>query len=199
MLAQLLSSKPKSNLVNLFLAHPNRSFSVTELRVTSRCSAPVLKKTLKELSRMGFLCEYIKQKNRYFQVDRHFALYPELVNLLRKMKRPPEDLLARAAGKVGDSKFTALTGVFVGRPRIETDILFVGKVSPRRLEKFLQLAEKFAEREVVYTVLSPEEFDYRKIMSDRFLKNILENNPVIVTDRIKGLSQKHLAKVGYKQ
>ncbi|MGE5392403.1 MAG: hypothetical protein ACM3NH_01535 [Candidatus Saccharibacteria bacterium] len=198
MLSQLLSSKPKSNLVNLFLAHPDRSFSFTELRVTGRCSGPLLKKTLKELSKMGFLIEYVKDRSRYYQVDRHFALYPELVNLLRKIRRMPEDLLAKAAGKVGDSRFTALTGVFVGKPRIECDILFVGKISQRRLEKFLKLAEKFAEREVVYTILTADEFDYRKIMNDRFLKNILENNPVIVVDRIRGRSERRLSKVMIK-
>jgi hypothetical protein len=147
---------------------------------------------------MGFLLEYVKERNHYYQVDCHFALYPELVNLLRKIKRAPEDLLAKAAGKVGESKFTALTGVFVGKPRIESDALFVGKISQRKLEKFLKLAERFAEREVVYTILTAEEFDYRKIMNDRFLKNILENNPVIVVDKIKGKAERRLAKVVYK-
>lgn len=183
--------------MNLFLAHPQRSFSLTELRLATKSSSLLLKKTLKELSKMGFLQEFVKERSRYYQVDRHFALYPELVNLLRKIKRAPEDILAKAAAKVSDSRFTALTGVFVGKPRIECDVLFVGKISPKKLQNFLKLAERLAEREVVYTVLTADEYDYRKIMNDRFLKNILENNPVIVVDRIKGAAERRIAKMAF--
>lgn len=195
MLAQLLSSKPKTQLVNLFLAHPQRSFSYTELRVASECSPQILKQTVKELSKAGFLVVSEKNKIKYYQMNRHFALYPELVNLLRKVKKLPEDILAKNAMRVGDCKLILLTGVFVGKPRIETDCLFVGKLSPARLNKFLLLAEKFAEQEVNFTVFTPQEFEYRKIMSDRFLKNILENSPVVVVDKTK---QRSIAKLVYK-
>ncbi len=187
MISQLLSSKPKAKLVNLFLAHPSRSFSFTELKVASGCPKNLLKKTLVELSKSGFLNVHTK-KVKYYQINRHFALYPELVNLLRKVKNPPHDLLAKSAARIGDCKLIVLTGVFVGRPRIETDLLFVGKVSAKRLQTFLRIAEKFAEQEVSFTLLTPSEFDYRKIMNDRFLKNVLENDPVIVIDRTRNRS-----------
>jgi hypothetical protein len=195
MLAQLLSSKPKSRLVNLFLAHPGRSFSFTELRVTTGVSSDLLGDTLKELSKMGFLLTHHKEKNKYYQIDKHFVLYPELIALLRKIKKLPADILAQEAAKVGD-KFVALTGVFAAKPRVESDLLFVGKVSQRKLDRFLQLAERFAERQVNYTVLTVNEYDYRKIMNDRFLKSVLENEPVIVIDRLK---KKKLAKVGHRR
>ncbi len=195
MLAQLLSSKPKTQLVNLFLAHPNRSFSFTELRATSECSIPMLKQTLRELIKTDFLITTPKNRVKYYQMNRHFALYPELVNLLRKVKKLPQDLLARQAAKVGDCKLALLTGVFVGKPRIETDCLFVGKISQASLNRFLNLAEKFAEQEINFTVFSNQEFEYRKIMNDRFLKNIVENNPVVVVDKTK---QRTIAKLVYK-
>lgn len=195
MLAQLLSSKPKTNLVNLFLAHSGRSFSFTELKASSKCPNQLLKETLKELDKMGFLNISAKHKVKYYQMNRHFALYPELLNLLRKVKSVPHDLLARQAAKVGECKLVALTGIFAGQPRIETDLLFVGKVSPKKLKNFLKLAQKFAQQEVNYTIFTPHEFDYRKIMNDRFLKNILENNPVLAIDKTK---RKSLTKIVYK-
>jgi len=195
MLSQLLSSKPKTNLINLLLAHPGRSFSFTELRVNAGCPASLLKQTIKELDKMEFLITTKKNKIKYYQMNRHFALYPELVNLLRKVKQVPQDDLARAASRIGDCKLVALTGVFVGKPRIETDMLFVGKVGSRKLAKFLKLAEKYAEQEVSYTIFTPQEFDYRKIMNDRFIKNILENNPVLVVDKTK---HRNLNKIVYK-
>ena len=185
MLAQLLSSKPKSKLINLLLSSPGRSFSATELRITTGVSSQLLKNTIRELTKMDFLLFSEKNKVKYYQVNRHFALYPELLNMIKKNKNYVEDLLARSAVKVGDCKFIALTGVFAAHPRIETDILFVGRLSPKKLEQFLRLAEKFAEQEVNYTVLTSSEFEYRQIMNDRFLKNILENSPVIVLNRSK--------------
>ncbi|HEV8601696.1 MAG TPA: hypothetical protein VGQ87_03845 [Patescibacteria group bacterium] len=195
MLAQLLSSKPKSKLVNLFLANSARSFSFTELRVSTGCPSVLLKKTIRELDKIGFLLVYEKRRIRYYQINKHFALYPELVGLLRKIKQVPQDLLAKNVSRAGDLRFAAITGVFAGRPRMDTDILLVGKIGPTKLKKFLKLAEKFAEAEVNYTVLSVSEFEYRKSMNDRFVKNILENDPVIVVDKIK---RRNIAKLVYK-
>ena len=196
MLAQLLSSKPKTNLINLLLAHPARSFSFTELKTSSGCSALMLKVTLKELDKMEFLSISYKNKVKYYQMNRHFALYPELVNLLRKAKKLPQDLLAKAASRVGDCRLVALTGVFVGRPRIETDILFVGRIKQARVAKFIKFAEKMAEQEVSFTIFTPQEFEYRKTMNDRFVKNVLENSPVLVVDKTK--QRKSIAKLVYK-
>ncbi|MBX4188027.1 MAG: hypothetical protein KW793_02725 [Candidatus Doudnabacteria bacterium] len=144
--------------------------------------------TVRELVKMGFLSVNTRDRIRSYQVDRHFALYPELVSLLRNQKKLPHDLLVRELSKLSDCKLIILTGFFVGRPRIETDILLVGKASERKLEKSLKLAEKFAEQEVNYTIMPMSEFDYRKIMNDRFIKNILENGPVIVVDKTKNKS-----------
>ncbi|MDP4001268.1 MAG: hypothetical protein Q8P83_03435 [bacterium] len=183
MLAELLSSKPKAKLVNLFLANPDRSFSHTELRTSTRCSNQLIQQTVKELQKMEFLLVSLRGKQKFFQINKHFPLYPELVGLIKKQKEVPQDLLVKQASKVGDCKFIALTGVFAGRPRMETDIVLVGKVSPIKLKRFLKLAERFAEGEVGYTIFSPHEFEYRKIMSDRFVKNILENNHVVVVNK----------------
>lgn len=188
MLSQLLSSKHKSQVVNLFLVNPGRSFSLTEIRASTKCPPKLMLMTVRELAKMGFLLVNTRNKVRSYQVDKHFALYPELVSMIRNQKKTPPDLLVKELAKLSDCKLIILTGVFVGRPRIETDILLVGKVSEKRLEKSLKLAEKFAEQEVNYTVMPMSEFEYRKIMSDRFIKNILENGPVIVTDKTKNKS-----------
>lgn len=197
MLAHLLSSKPKTNLINLLLAHPGRSFSLTEMKASSGCPNKLLKQTVRELDKMDFLVVSQKHRSKYYQMNRHFALYPELLNLLRKVKRVPPDLLAKAAERTGDCRLIALTGVFVGKPRTESDLLFVGKVGGKKLQNFLKLAEKFAEQEVNYTIFTPHEFEYRKLMNDMFVKNILENSPVLVVDKTK--QRKSIARLVYKR
>jgi hypothetical protein len=188
MLSQLLSSKHKSGVVNVFLAHPGRSFASAEIKAATKCPNKLLVETLKELVKMGFLLVGERDRVKYYQVDKHFALFPELLGLLRKMKKLPPDLLVKELSKLKDCKVVILTGIFVGKPRIETDILLVGKVSEKRLANNLKLIEKLAEHQVNYTVMPVAEFEYRKIMSDRFIKNILENGPVVVTDRTKNKS-----------
>jgi len=167
------------------ISNPVRAFSMTELRLTAKISGKLLHDTVRELVRIGFLVSSERQRKKFYQVNRHFALFPELVSMLRRVKPVPSDILAKSAMKVGECKFIALTGIFVGKPRLDTDLLFVGKVSPARLSKFLKLAEKLAEQEVSYTVFTVPEFEYRKIMNDRFVKDILENHPVIIVDKLK--------------
>ncbi len=144
---------------------------------------------------MDFLIISEKNRVKYYQVNRHFPLYPELVNILRKSKQAPEDLLVKQISRVTDCRLIVLTGLFVGKPRTETDVLFVGKPKGARLNKFLRLAEKFAAQQISYTIFSPNEYDYRKIMNDRFLKNIMENSPLIVLDKTK---QRKITKLVYK-
>jgi hypothetical protein len=188
MLSQLLSSKHKSGVVHIFLTHPNRSFTLSEVKASTKCPPKLLNETIKDLSKMGFLLVHERNRVKFFQVDKHFALYPELISLLGKVNKLPQDVLAKELAKLRDCKLILLTGIFVGRPRIETDILFVGKVSEKRLASVLKIAHKFAEQEVNYTLMPLSEFEYRKIMSDRFTKNILENHPVIVLDKTKNKS-----------
>src|SRR3990167_8335563 len=128
MLSQLLSSRLKTNVINLFLAHPVRSFSFTELRVNSNAPSKILKQTLRELDKIEFINMTAKNKVRYYQMNKHFTLYPELVTLLRKVRQIPTDNLAKAASKLTSAKLIALTGVFVGKPRLETDILIESKM-----------------------------------------------------------------------
>lgn len=183
-----MSSKHKSSVVNLFLANPGRSFAPAEIKASTGCPNKVLLLTLKELMKLGFLISVERNKVRFYQVDKHFALYPELVAMLRKNKKLPQDLLVKELTKLSDCKVIILTGVFVGKPRIESDILLVGKVTEKRLANSIKLAEKFAEQQVNYTIMPMAEFEYRRIMSDRFLKNVLENHPVIVVDKTKNKS-----------
>jgi hypothetical protein len=184
MLSNLLSSKHKSGVVHLFLANPSRSYSLTEIKETTKCPPKLMLQTVRELSKMGFLITTAKEKVKYYQVDKRFPLYAELLSMIRN-KKMPHDLLVRELSKLTDCKAILLTGIFAGRPRIETDILLVGRVSQKKLSKSLKLAEKFAEQEVNYTIMPLAEFEYRLVMSDRFVKNILENHPVVVTDKTK--------------
>lgn len=188
MLSLLLTSKNKSSVVHLFLANPGRCFTVTEIKASTKCPNAYLIATIKELGKMGFLLAIQQNKVRSYQVDKHFALYPELLGLLRKTKKIPQDLLAKELSKLSDCKVIIMTGIFIGRHRIESDILLVGKVSEKKLANALKLAEKFAEQEVKFTVMPLSEFEYRKIMSDRYIKNVLENNPIIVSDKTKNKS-----------
>lgn len=142
--------------------------------------------------KMDFLIVSEKKKSKYYQVNKRFPLFPDLLNMLRKNKTYPKDLLAAAAVRVGECKLIAFSGLFAGKPRMEADVLFVGRVSPRKLEQFLKLAEKFAEQEVSYAVFTTSEYDYRRMMNDRFIKNILENEPVIVVDKTKARIPAHL-------
>jgi len=185
MFSQILESKPKTKLLNLLLTYPKRAFSLTEMRLSSGCNTPILKDLLKDLVKMGFVAVIEKNRVKYYRMNRQFNLYPELVGLLRKAKGNPEDLLAKAAAKMGDCKLVVLTGVFVGKVRVETDLFFVGKVSPAKLKKLLELAEKLAEQEINYTVFTKEEYDYRHIMNDRFLKNVMENDPIVIIDKLR--------------
>ena len=68
-----------------------------------------------------------------------------------------------------------LAGVFIGQENARTDILMVGEgITKTKLNQFLATTESEIGKTLHYTLMSTDEFRYRRDMYDRFLRDILE-------------------------
>jgi hypothetical protein len=179
LIEQLLKNRAESNLVTLFFSSPERSFSVSELE--KRLGSKTLNPALNSLVKNGILNSFTKKNIRYYRVNKKFLQYSELRTIVQKSAKKYEDELLKAIKKLNGVKSVVLTGIFVGNPKAECDLVIVGKPNQRALDNFVDGVEKLLGQEVNFAVFDEKDFNYRKSIFDRFTKDVLENEHLLIT------------------
>lgn len=184
LLDYLFSSKTRSKLLVLFLFNPHREFYVRELtrKLGERINS--IRRELNNLTRFGLLVHRGRDRRKYYKVNSKFVLFKELKALVSKANAAPIEKLAKDVKRLGRIKYACLSGIFTQSPS-RVDLLFVGQPKKQRLEKFIKKLEREQDHEINYTIMSESEFGYRKDLGDRFLKNILTNEHIVLIDNLK--------------
>ncbi|OGY42900.1 MAG: hypothetical protein A2Y67_03455 [Candidatus Buchananbacteria bacterium RBG_13_39_9] len=192
MLEQLFGSQSRSKLLQLFLSNPEGKFFVRELTRMLNSQINAVRRELQNLQELGIIKAVEKEKDKegketnrkFYQANIKFILFPELKSIFQKAQFLLEKNFANAVRKTGKVFYLALTGFFVGSKEIPIDLLIVGKLNKRKFEKILKNFEKDFRREINYTLLEKEEFEYRRSVADKFLYAILDAEKIVMVDEI---------------
>jgi len=184
MLEEIIDSKIDSAVLSLFLTMPERSFSVLE--VSRRLGAPYLKAahSLAKLAGAGLLTVFSKKSKKYYYVNPHYKLLPEIKSFWVKNSQKGKDELFSAIKRLGDVRAAFLSGIFTGYPNLPVDILLVGKINLQKLSDFLKGAEKMMGQDINYSVMTVEEFLQRKGTFDKFIKDVFDYRHLVVVDEL---------------
>jgi hypothetical protein len=178
---QLLKSRVQTNLVTFFVANPDRAFYLGELE--KRIGGKDLQKELHNLQKMGFLTSYSRKGSKYFRAQKKHPHYRDLQLLVQKSVRTYEDELVKAVRGLKGVKAAVLSGLFVSDSKAPCDILIIGEPTEKALETFIFGVERLMGNEVNYTVFNPKEFEYRKHIFDRFTKDLLEHEHILIENK----------------
>lgn len=186
MLDNLLDSKLKKKVLGIFFALPKRSFSVRELKYAAAGSERAVSTVTRELARAGIVSVSKRKQNRFFRVNRRYTLYQELADMVRKEFDESGDIVAKTLRRLPNARLVVLTGIFTSEPQLSTDILIVGKdVSRIRLQRLLKEVEDLTGQEINYTIFNEDEYEYRRLMNDRFVRDILDNSHIVVLNTLR--------------
>ncbi|MFH1565179.1 MAG: hypothetical protein ABIC82_05035 [bacterium] len=193
MLEHIFGSKTRVKLLSLFLKNPDKSFFVRELTRKLKLQINSIRRELANLNKVGIIKidkraesgsrnEHVK---KYYTVNKDFILYSELKALFVKSQILIRQGFLNKLTKLGEIDFLTLDGIFIGdkMPR-GTDMLIVGKINRNELSKLIQKFESDFGHEINYTIMSKDEFQYRKDVTDKFLYDILEGKNMIVIDKM---------------
>ena len=108
-----------------------------------------------------------------------FEFFYELRDLVLKSSPAEKDRMVERLNKLGRIKLAIISGVFINKENLDpliTDLLIVGDdVDRRKLHAFLRATEAEVGKEIKFTVMDKEEFQYRLAMFDRFTRVLLES------------------------
>ena len=107
-----------------------------------------------------------------------FGSFCELRDLVLKSLPAEKDDMIERINRLGKIKLAVISGIFINKENLDpliADLLIVGDyIDSRKLRSFLKSLEAEVGKEVKYSVMDKEEFQYRLAMFDRFVRVILE-------------------------
>jgi len=182
--------------MTLFLNKPEEAYFIRELTRKIDTQINAVRREIENLAHLGLLVEIEEKvdgtpaskrpglKRKYYQVNRQFPLLSEIQALMTKSHLLLERALDREIASIGNISYLAFMGVFLGKSS-PVDILIVGTVDAERLKKIVQKAERDMDAEINFTCLTPQEFSYRREISDRFLASVLSSPKCVAIDQLK--------------
>ncbi len=186
----LFGSQTRARLLAIFVQSPDQPFFVREL--TRRIDAQLnsVRRELINLVALGIIREVVeeaenkKDKKKFYVADQDFLLFGDLRSLMKKIQLLMKKNLVQEIDTKAKVDLLILTGRFVDNNEAPVDLLVVGDMKEEEMQKMLQTFEKEFGLEVNFTIMTREEYGYRKQVSDRFLYGILNAEHMTMIDRI---------------
>lgn len=170
-LEKIFGSRTRVKVMTLFTTGVKRPYFVREIAriVNERLNA--VRRELEILEKIGLLETYEDRRRKYYVVREDFMLFQDLASIMQKAGPGVQDVLFNHLENVGDVAYAAVSGYFTGATGAPTDLLIVGSVDERKLQQFANRVEQQINREISYTPMTLNEYQYRLNFSDIFLRN----------------------------
>jgi hypothetical protein len=183
MLEDIIISKVRVKILELFLSHPGTIFHVRDIvrRVDEEINA--VRRELSHMEQAGMVSKEQRANRLFYSFRKDYPLYYELMELVSKSSGLGLDIIKNKA-KLGKIKFTMLSGRFARgvqkKSNNDVDLLVVGTVVLPELSQIVKNEEARKGIELNYTVMSEEEFLFRKRRRDPFVLSILEGSRIML-------------------
>lgn len=181
-LIDFMISKVRVKMIKLFFRNPNDMYYVREITREIDEEINAVRRELERMISAGMLKSEKRGNRLYYFLNKQYDFYSEMLRLAIKSSG-----LGMAIKKnrklIGNPRFVMFSSKFAqfrNRAHDEVDILFVGDIKMKELEPLVRAEEKLRGHEINYTVMTSEEFDFRKQRRDPFVNQILAGGRVMV-------------------
>lgn len=182
MLSDLITSKSRIKLLGVFLWHPSDMLHVRELVRRTGDEINAVRRELLFLEKKGILSREPRANRVYYFLAKNYPFYFDLLKIGAKTVGLGADILSNRA-KLGKIKYAMFSGKFARRMKLDPDeinLLIVGTVVIPELTLLVRSEEKRLGTEINYTVMSEEEFDFRRKRRDPFILSILSGSRIML-------------------
>jgi len=182
MFSDLITSKSRVKVLNVFLANPTEMYHVRELVRRTGDEINAVRRELSFLEKKGVLEREPRANRVYYFLAKSYPFYYDLLRLGAKTIGLGGEVVKNRV-KLGKIKYAMFSGRFLRKMKEqpdEVDFLIVGNVVLQELALLIREEEKRLNTEINYTVMTEEEFDFRKKKRDPFIISILSGSRVML-------------------
>jgi len=178
MLKRLFTSTTRVKLLTIFLLNPEQEFFIRELTRELDEQINSIRRELDNLKRTGLLKSKEKNRKKYYVVNKNFLLFNELKSIIIKSISNKDEITKRIS-QFGEIEVLIFSGIFVNRESV-IDLLIVGQIDKEKLEEYLN-NELDTSRAIRFSVMSKDDYLYRRKCRDKFLSDLLDSNDNLIT------------------
>ncbi len=174
-LKDFIISKVRIKILKIFLTNVQKIYYVRELVRMTGEEINAVRRELINMENVGMLYKEKRGNRLYYGFKKSYYYYPELLALVFKSTGLGKEIV-KQKNRLGKLKYVIVSGKFIRNlPSRDghVDILFVGDLVMQEVSALIEEAEKDYKKEINYSVITKEEFIFRKNRKDPFLTNIL--------------------------
>ncbi len=182
-LEDIIISRVRVKLLSLFLSNPGSMYHVRDIvrKVGEEINA--VRRELAHMEKGGMVTKEQRANRLFYTFRKDYPLYFELMEVIGKTTGLGWNIVKHKA-KLGKIKFAMLSGRLLRslprKSQSDVDLLVVGTVVLPELAQLIKAEEVRRERELNYTVMTEEEFQFRKRRRDPFVLSILEGSRLML-------------------
>lgn len=182
-LGDFITSKVRVKILELFFSNLKEMFHVRGIVRETKEEINAVRRELSKLEETGILKKESRGNRVYYWLRNDYPLYGDLLSMAAKSTGLGASIIANR-NKIGRVSFIMFSGKFVRRKERkkedDVDILVIGEVVLPELATLIRTEEAIRGSEINYTVMSREEYDFRKKRRDPFLLGILYGSRVMI-------------------
>jgi hypothetical protein len=182
MLKDLITSRVRVKILTLLLSNPDKIFHVRDIVRQIREEINAVRRELKHLENCGLVGKEPRANRLYYNFRKNYPLYFELLELIAKTTGLGGEVIKNKA-KLGKLKFVMMSGKFVrfmSHDPNDVDILVVGTVVLPELGQLIRTEEGKRGREINYTVMTEDEYLFRKRRKDPFITSVISGSRLMI-------------------
>ncbi len=169
-----LRSKARQRLLAYYFTNPTARLHLRDLAERLEIDPSNLSKELGRLERDGLFRSEVSGRQKYFQLNRNYPLFPEVKGVVEKTIGAPS-AIAKALKSTLGIEAAYLYGSFARNQQdavSDIDLLLIGSPTGESLAEAIDKLERRLGREINYTVFSREEFNSRRARRDPLLEDV---------------------------
>lgn len=182
MLQPLIISKVRLKLLKIFLHQLSEIFYIRQLVRLSGEEINAVRRELQRLEAAGMLKKEPRGNRLYYWFNKRHPLFGDLLSIISKTVGLGGQIVANK-NKLGRINFALLSGRFARHLPTregEVDLLVIGEIKMALLADLVKQVEKKLKREINYSVMSRQEFEFRRKRRDPFLLGILTGSRIML-------------------
>jgi hypothetical protein len=188
MLKSLFVSEVRLRILDLLLVNPKESLHVRAIVRKVEAEINAVRRELNNLTSIGLLDRRQSSNKIFYTVNTSHPLYSELLSMLAKEHGLGADII-KNKDNLGKLEFAMISLAFLkGREStaLDVDLFLVGDINFENASKIVKSYEKKVGKEINYSVMTSDEFLFRKRKNDSFIFKVLsQSRSMLVGDEEK--------------
>jgi hypothetical protein len=175
MLQHIIPSKTRRKILELFFHHPQENYYLRKIVREIDEEVNAVKRELDILDKAKVLTKERRLNKIFYHLNKNYVFYDEFARMFTK-STPLALQINKNLSKLGKIKYITVSTKFIKFVPIKPDevyFLFIGTIVAPEVASIVAEAEKNFIQEINYTIMTEEEFIFRKKNNDPFIWRFL--------------------------